>query len=119
MDSSLQEQLTVSFLKEINVKKALAAILLISGVAFLFLIYLIYFRETAEVTDAWVYQLPALNAFLNSISTVLIIAGFVAIEKKEIYSAHAVYAYRFYRLRSLFNQLPGLSSFCRPYSLSG
>ena len=85
MDSSLQEQLTVSFLKEINVKKALAAILLISGVAFLFLIYLIYFRETAEVTDAWVYQLPALNAFLNSMSTTLIIAGFVAIKKKKFF----------------------------------
>jgi putative membrane protein len=83
MDSSLDEQLTVKFLKEISVPKALTAILIISGAAFLFLIYLLYFRETAEETASWVHQLPALNAFLNSISTVLIVAGFVAIKKRN------------------------------------
>jgi len=87
MDSSLHEQLTVKFLKEISVPKALAAILIISGAAFLFLIYLLYFRETAEETANWVHQLPALNAFLNSICTVLIVAGFVAIKKRN-YIAH-------------------------------
>lgn len=83
MDTSLQEQLTVNFLKEISVTRALITILIVSGIALLFLIYLLYFRETAEAVDAWVYQLPALNAFLNSISTVLIVAGFVAIKKKK------------------------------------
>jgi putative membrane protein len=87
MDSNLQERLTVQFFKEISVPKAIGVILIISGVAFLFLIYLIYFRETAETTATWVDQLPALNALLNSLSTVLIVAGFAAIKKKK-YLAH-------------------------------
>ncbi len=87
MDSSLNEQLTIEALKEISVVKAITVILLVSGVAFLFLIYLLYFRETADATASWVEQLPALNAFLNSISTVLILAGFAAIKKKN-YVAH-------------------------------
>ncbi len=83
MDQSLSDQLTVQFLKEISVKKAIVVILLISTVAFLFLIYLLYFRETADETASWVHQLPALNAFLNSVSTVLILAGFWAIKQKK------------------------------------
>lgn len=83
MDSSLQEQLTVRFLKEISVPKALGMIILISTLAFLFLIWLIYFRETSEQTAAWVANLPALNALLNSASTVLILFGLYAIKKRE------------------------------------
>jgi putative membrane protein len=83
MDSSLQEQLTVRFLKEISVPKALGMIILISTLAFLFLIWLIYFRETSEQTAAWVTNLPALNALLNSASTVLILFGLYAIKKRE------------------------------------
>jgi putative membrane protein len=83
MDSSMNEQLTVSFLKNLSVSKAIGMILLVSGLAFLFLIWLIYFRETAEETAAWVTNLPALNAALNSISAILIVAGFVAIKQKK------------------------------------
>jgi putative membrane protein len=83
MNTSLNEELTVDFLKNISVTKAITTILLISSAAFLFLIWLIYFRETAEETAAWVANLPALNAMLNSVSTVLILAGFVAIKKRK------------------------------------
>lgn len=83
MKKELSDQLTVDLVKEISVKKALFTIFLVSGVAFLFLIYLIYFRETADATGAWVSRLPALNAFLNSISTVLIVLGYVAIRNKR------------------------------------
>lgn len=83
MDKELGEQLTVNFLKEISVKKALLVIFLVSALAFLFLIYLIYFREAAGATDYWIRQLPALNAFLNSISTVLILLGYIAIRQKR------------------------------------
>lgn len=83
MDPSLNKQLTVEFLKNLSVPKALGMILLVSVVAFLFLIWLIYFRETAEDTAAWVANLPALNAALNSVSALLIIAGFSAIRKKK------------------------------------
>lgn len=80
---SLDEQLTVRFLKELSVTKAITWILSISAAAFLFLIYLIYFREAAESSGNWVDQLPALNALLNSISAVLIILGYVAIRQKK------------------------------------
>lgn len=81
--NSLDEQLTVRFLKELSVPKAIAWILAISAAAFLFLIYLIYFRETAESSGEWVDQLPALNAFLNSTSTVLILFGYAAVRRRE------------------------------------
>jgi putative membrane protein len=77
------KELTVDFLKNISVAKALGVILLISSLAFLFLIWLIYFRETADETAAWVSNLPALNALLNSASTVFIVLGFLAIRKRE------------------------------------
>jgi len=87
MKESLDEKFTIQFLREVSLKKAIGLILFISLAAFLFLIWLIYFRETAETTASWVDQLPALNALLNSASTVLIISGFVAIKKKN-YVAH-------------------------------
>ncbi len=83
MDPSLDKQITVKFLKEISVAKVIGVILLVSIAAFLFLIWLLYFKETAETTASWVDQLPALNALLNSASTCFIIAGFVAIKKKK------------------------------------
>ncbi|TVQ04186.1 MAG: DUF420 domain-containing protein [Balneolaceae bacterium] len=87
MDSSLNEQLTVNALKEISVPKAIGVILLVSGAAFLLLIYMLYFRETADTTASWVEQLPAVNALLNSISTIFILSGFIAIKQKK-YIAH-------------------------------
>lgn len=83
MDPSLQDKLTVDALKEISIVKAIGVILLVSGLAFLFLIYLLYFQETAGSTASWVENLPALNALLNSVSTVLIVAGYVAIRQKK------------------------------------
>jgi len=83
MDKELSEKLTVNFLKEISVAKAILWILVVSSVAFLFLIYLLYFKPAADTSGDWVLQLPALNAFLNSISTLLIISGFVAIKQKR------------------------------------
>lgn len=100
-NSSVSEQLTVRFLKEISVPKAIGTILLISTAAFLFLIYLLYFREAAESSATWVDQLPALNAFLNSISTVLITAGFMAIRKQK-YILHMRFMLTAFITSSLF-----------------
>lgn len=83
MNSDLDKELTVDFLKKVSVPKAVGTILLISSIAFLFLIWLIYFRETADETAPWVANLPALNAFLNSVSTILILCGFAAIKKRK------------------------------------
>ncbi|MFU8811537.1 MAG: DUF420 domain-containing protein [Balneolaceae bacterium] len=87
MNEQIKNEITLEFLKELSVPKALATILAVSAAAFLFLIWLIYFRETAETTADWVGQLPALNAFLNSVSTVLIVSGYAAIRKKK-YAVH-------------------------------
>lgn len=83
MNSELSEQLTVRFLKEVSIPKAIGLILTISTLAFLFIVWLLYFKETAETSATWVDQLPALNALLNSASTVLILSGFIAIKKKK------------------------------------
>tara|TARA_R100001143_G_scaffold63545_1_gene71610 strand:+ start:15753 stop:16322 length:570 start_codon:yes stop_codon:yes gene_type:complete len=83
MDKKLSEQLTVNFIKEISVTKAIVWILIVSSIAFLFLIYLLYFKSTGDSAGDWVTELPALNAFLNSISTILILSGFVAIKQKK------------------------------------
>lgn len=83
MDKSFDEKITIQFLKEVSLVKAIGVILLISVSAFLFLVWLLYFKESASTTADWVMQLPALNALLNSVSTVLILSGFVAIKKKK------------------------------------
>lgn len=83
MERSLDEQLSINFFKSLSVSKAIGAILAVSGAAFLFLVWLIYFKETGENDAGWVRQLPALNAFLNGVSTILIISGFVAIKKRK------------------------------------
>lgn len=83
MDSTLNDELTVDFLKEVSVKKAITTILIVSGAAYLFLLYLLYVNDSVESTASWVQSLPALNAFLNSISTLLILSGYVAIRKRK------------------------------------
>lgn len=87
MGSTINEELTVQFLKEVSVKKAIMTILIVSVMAFLFLLYLIYVNESVEDSANWVQALPALNAFLNSVSTILILSGYVAIRKKK-YKVH-------------------------------
>ena len=101
MDSSFEKQLTVDFLKSVSVPKAIGTILLVSVFAFLFLIWLIYFRETADETAAWVANLPALNAMLNSVSTVLILAGFLAIKQRK-FVAHMKFMLTAFITSSLF-----------------
>ena len=61
-------------------KKALQVITLLSVAVLIFLFWLIYFKEGAEVTSAWVSELPKVNALLNSITTAFLIAGFVFIK---------------------------------------
>lgn len=83
MDKETREKLTVQFLKEVSVTKAILLILTVSAAAFLFLIWLLYFKNSAETTATWVSQLPALNAMLNSASTLFILGGFVAIKQRK------------------------------------
>ncbi|MDX1640332.1 MAG: DUF420 domain-containing protein [Balneolaceae bacterium] len=101
MESRLEKELTVQFLKEISVKKAIALILVVSGAAFFFLLYLLYVSDSTGATESWVQQLPALNAFLNSITTVLILSGYAAIRKKK-YKVHMRFMLTAFITSSLF-----------------
>ena len=101
MESTLDKELTVQFLKEVSVKKAIITILGVSTAAFLFLIYLLYVSDSAGATESWVQKLPALNAFLNSVSTVLILSGYVAIRKRK-YKVHMRFMITAFVTSSLF-----------------
>lgn len=64
-------------------KVAIPAILGISLVAILFLVWLIYFHESAQKQMAWLEYLPYINASLNGLSAVFLVLGFVAIRNKQ------------------------------------
>jgi putative membrane protein len=82
------DDLTIAALKEISFKKAIILILGLSTAAFLFLIWLIYFKGAVGYgEDSFVAQLPALNAFFNSLSTAFLVYGFVCIRRKQ-YQKH-------------------------------
>lgn len=87
MNERSKQDLTSDIIREISLPKAIGVILLISLSAFLFLIWLIYFKETGEAAGDWVSQLPALNALLNGTSTCFIILGYVAVRQKR-YARH-------------------------------
>lgn len=80
---NLDKQFSINFLKEISLPRALGVILLISGLAFAFLIWLIYFKGGSDYSSNLISSLPALNALLNSTSAVLLIFGYRAIRKGE------------------------------------
>lgn len=61
----------------------LAAIGALSFVAVAFLIWLIYLRGGANA-PAWVSSLPAVNAALNFMSAVCLLAGYLRIRRREI-----------------------------------
>lgn len=98
---SLDEQITIQFLKNISVPKAIGFILLVSSLAFLFLLWMLYIKEGSDLSAEWVEQLPALNAFLNSVSTVLILSGFAAIKKRR-FIAHMKFMLTAFITSSLF-----------------
>lgn len=70
-------------LEQISVKKALGIILGLSVVAVLFLFWLIYFNEGSETAPAWIQNLSAVNAGLNSLSTVFLLLAFREIKRKD------------------------------------
>lgn len=63
--------------------------ILIGTISFLalgFLIWLIYFRSVAETAGEgrWVELLPVVNVFLNTLTSISLISGFVFIKKNHI-----------------------------------
>ncbi len=83
MDKHFSKQVTIESFKNLNVAKAVIGIMIASGLVLIFLFWLLYFRDGAEVVPTWVYQLPSLNAFFNSVATVLLILAFIEIKKRR------------------------------------
>jgi len=83
--SSLSNSLPTSVraLEGINARKALGLILAVSAAALLFLVWLIYFKAPAATEVAWVSNLSAVNAALNSLSTVFLLLGFREIRARN------------------------------------
>ena len=87
--SSLSDSLPTSVraLEGIDARKALGLILAVSVAALLFLVWLIYFKGPAAAEVAWVSNLSAVNAALNSLSTVFLLLGFREIRARN-YAKH-------------------------------
>ena len=83
--SSLSDSLPTSVraLEGIDARKALGLILAVSAAALLFLVWLIYFKAPAATEVAWVSNLSAVNAALNSLSTVFLLLGFREIRARN------------------------------------
>jgi putative membrane protein len=83
--SSLSDSLPTSVraLEGIDARKALGLILAVSAAALLFLVWLIYFKAPAATEVAWASNLSAVNAALNSLSTVFLLLGFREIRARN------------------------------------
>jgi putative membrane protein len=73
----------VRALEGVDARKALGLILAVSAAALLFLVWLIYFKAPAATEVAWVSNLSAINAALNSLSTVFLLLGFREIRARN------------------------------------
>ncbi len=92
---------------------AVAAIIVISIVASLFLGWLVYYHAPADVSGTHLLFLPALNALLNSLCTIALITGFCFIRNRRI-EAHRTSMFTAFIFSSLF-----LASYITNYALHG
>jgi putative membrane protein len=83
MQKDFKSAVTIQALKNVSLYKALITIFLVSILALVFLFWLLYFKQGSDHTFDWVRHLPTVNASLNSISTVLLILGFLEIRKRN------------------------------------
>lgn len=77
----------ISALRSVSSAKALRLILLLSAAVFAFLVWLVYFKRPTGHSDGMIAHLPAVNAFLNGLSSVFLVAGLVAIKRRN-YERH-------------------------------
>ena len=79
----------------INNKKAVMVILLLSATAFSFLVWILFYKASTEGTDPNALAfLPGVNAFLNGLSATCIILGVIAIKlgKRKVHISFMVTA---------------------------
>ena len=80
--------LEIAGLKSLSTIKALAVILAVSTAVVAFLFWLLYFRTGSATPPAESFrQLPALNAALNGLSSLFLVAGYVSV-RRGLYRRH-------------------------------
>lgn len=67
-----------------DLRVPLAIIVAASTAIFLFLIWMLYFKEPGEIGAADLDFMPALNAGLNAGSTALLVSGYLAIRNRKV-----------------------------------
>lgn len=80
---TFKQDMTIAAFENMDVFKAAFWIIGISLSAFAFLVWLIYFKNPAEMSPNWVFSLPAVNASLNTLSTVFLVLAYLAIRKRR------------------------------------
>lgn len=91
----------VPALESLSLWKGIAAIMAVSVAAFAFLLWILYVKPASAETGSWVYMLPTLNASLNSIATVMILAGYAAIRRRD-FKQHMTFMITAFVASSLF-----------------
>ena len=74
---------STKILEQISAKKALSVIIGLSVGAAAFLFWLIYFKEGAEAPVSWIGNLSAVNAALNTLSTIFLVLAFREIKLRN------------------------------------
>lgn len=76
--------------KDKSDKCAYVVIGIVSALVLAFLFWLIYFKDTVPIAYGFARNLPTLNAFLNLVTSVLLVLGFIFIKRgqreKHIYA---------------------------------
>lgn len=93
------EQLKV--FENLNPKTAFRIIIGVSLLALVFLIWLIYIKPPSESIAEWVYNLPALNASFNTLSTIFLLLGFREIKNRN-FGKHMKYMLSAFVTSALF-----------------
>lgn len=92
---------SIEAFKKINTKRAISIIIGVSVVALLFLVWLIYFKAPATSEISWVKNLSAINATLNTFSTIFLLLGFREIKRRN-FAKHMNYMISAFVTSSLF-----------------
>jgi putative membrane protein len=91
----------VPALESLSLWKGITAIMAVSVAAFAFLLWILYVKPASAEPGSWVYMLPTLNASLNSIATVMILAGYAAIRRRN-FKQHMTFMIAAFVASSLF-----------------
>jgi putative membrane protein len=75
---------SVPLLRTAGNARALTFILCFSGAVVGFLVWLLYFKPAQEYSSRYIAALPAVNATLNGISSVLLVSAFRAIRRRNV-----------------------------------